>query len=309
MGNTCSDSFQQLKNLGSNPTETNPKHKNSSFFDFRYRNALDSSQITTHSNQNIRESYKSHLKSITQDPFHDPYIDVEYSEQFKVGNLIERETAQRGFYKAPDFEKKDQKPIIEEEESEEEEDHRPKDETLVQEMNPLSKNAAITDEKSPPFSKPFDPDNEFNEVYGPYKNSRGETYLGQYKWGKRWGIGKAVNVKGEVYEGQWDRGVREGYARIIKENGDFYEGRFKDGKFHGQGKMIIFKSGVITEGEFVDGQPQGYCTEDYNDGTMYEGIILDGKKEGKGKFKFKDGSVYEGDFKNDVAEGQGNNNL
>lgn len=300
MGNTCSDQFEQLKLIGKGPSGNK---KDDTVFDFRYRGAkaLDDSGIREQSG--INNSYNNHLKSLTQDPFEDPYVDVEYSEQFKVGKMIEKESPQKGFYKAPEFERELNPPI---EEESEEEDHRPKDETLVGEMNPLSKNAEITDEKSEPFTHAFDPDNEFNPKYGPYRNSEGDTYKGQYKWGKRWGVGRSINIRGELYEGQWDRGVKEGYARVIKENGDFYEGNFKNGDFHGHGKMIIFASGVITEGEFKNGMPEGYCTEDYNDGTLYEGMLVKGKKEGKGKFTFKDGSVYEGDFKNDQAEGHGN---
>lgn len=343
MGNACSDRNEQLSNVEKDgefqgasksrlPLRDNP------IFDFRYRgaNALDDSAINEDESV-LEKTYSDHLKSITQDPFEDPYFDVEYSEQFKVGNVIEREKAQRGFFKAPTFEKHsviDEESEIDEEgqngeegmeeeeiDSEEEErrrkeakkkreeeyveEHKPKDETIVERMNPLSKRARIVQANAPPFQKPFDPDNDFNPVYGPYKDKKGETYTGQYKWGKRWGVGKAVNTRGGQYEGQWDRGVREGFARIIKPNGDTYEGIFKNGQFHGKGTMYIFHSRVKTQGDFKNGQPQGYCIEEYVDGSKYEGIILKGKKEGKGKFTFKDKSVYEGDFKNDVAEGKG----
>lgn len=300
MGNTCTDGITQLKNIkfaGGKGEKEDP------IFDFRYRDDkyLDESGISQKSGN--LAPFENHMKSLTQDPFHDPYFDVEYSELFKVHHAIEKESPQKGFYKAPSFE--DKPSGMEQAVKEVEEEHRPKTETQVGEMNPLSKNAQITYDQAPPFKKPFDAEHDFNPVYGPYKDENGETYTGQYRFGKRWGVGVGIDTRGELYHGQWDRGLKEGYARVIKPNGDIYEGEYKEGQFNGHGKMIIFESGVITEGEFRYGVPNGICDEKYPDGSRYEGMMVNGIKEGNGKFTFVDNSVYVGIFKDDFANGEG----
>ncbi|MEQ1642280.1 MAG: hypothetical protein ABL959_02415 [Pyrinomonadaceae bacterium] len=64
---------------------------------------------------------------------------------------------------------------------------------------------------------------------------------------------------------------------------------------NGKGKMV-YRTGDIYEGDFVDGKRVGQGTYTYKNGQLYVGQFSDGVRNGKGKFTFSDGSTYEGSF-------------
>jgi hypothetical protein len=107
-----------------------------------------------------------------------------------------------------------------------------------------------------------------------------DYYIGEFKDDKQHGNGMLVWKYGDVYEGEFVNDFRSGngtirfssgamyegqllndkkhgfgklkFARDDFEGRDYYIGLFKDGKFNGNGKLVL-KSGIVHEGEFLDG--------------------------------------------------------
>lgn len=118
---------------------------------------------------------------------------------------------------------------------------------------------------------------------GEIKFKNGNTYIGQFKAGKRDGEGEMIYMvapdinKHEVgdYIGSWKRDKRDGRGIMNYINGSYFEGqwkndqkfngtlkladnttykgRFYNNKYHGQG-MLVLHNGVTIEGEFVNGE-------------------------------------------------------
>jgi len=77
------------------------------------------------------------------------------------------------------------------------------------------------------------------------KNSINGFYEGQVDTaGKKFGIGRLVEVKGGLYEGFFKIDLYDGYVRYIFPNGDLYLGNFYKGDLSGKGTMV-------TKGSFV----------------------------------------------------------
>jgi hypothetical protein len=139
-------------------------------------------------------------------------------------------------------------------------------------MNPLSEAAQAVHNKQ---SKWTQRDNQAFLNYdhgGPYKYlADGATYEGQYRNGKKNGLGTWRNGLGE-YSGNWVNGQRHGQGREIENNGTMYTG------------------------PWVNNLQNGLGVELTPDGTIYTGAWVQGKKHGKGEYKFPDKAYYKGDF-------------
>lgn len=86
--------------------------------------------------------------------------------------------------------------------------------------------------------------------------------------------------------------------------GCIYKGEIKDGKPHGKG-FIFGDDGSWWDGNFVDGQPNGFCIfysakNKHKDSGEYENA----NRVGKGKIEFEN-RVYEGEWNSNGAEGRG----
>lgn len=55
-----------------------------------------------------------------------------------------------------------------------------------------------------------------------------------------------------------------------------YEGQTKNGRLHGKGK-VSSPNGIVLEGSFKDGLPEGEVEARYPDGRIYALLITDGK--------------------------------
>ena len=78
-----------------------------------------------------------------------------------------------------------------------------------------------------------------------------------------------------VYSGQMRNDTSEGFVR------------------HGQGQQV-WPDGSRYEGDWQDGQANGYGTLHYNNGDIFVGNFKDDKLNGYGELKYANGDLYKG---------------
>lgn len=66
---------------------------------------------------------------------------------------------------------------------------------------------------------------------------------------------------------------------------------------------VTLKNGATYQGQWLNGQRDGYGVQLWPDGSRYEGLWMGDKANGNGKLVHADGDVYEGEWRNDKAEG------
>uniref|UniRef100_A0A3B3S3X8 MORN repeat-containing protein 4 n=1 Tax=Paramormyrops kingsleyae TaxID=1676925 RepID=A0A3B3S3X8_9TELE len=92
---------------------------------------------------------------------------------------------------------------------------------------------------------------------GSFTYSSGEEYHGDWKEGRRHGLGQLKFSDGTCYTGQFENGLFNGCGVLAFPDGSRYEGDFVQGKFQGVGVFIRF-DGMKFEGEFKGGRVEGY---------------------------------------------------
>jgi hypothetical protein len=101
--------------------------------------------------------------------------------------------------------------------------------------------------------------------------------------------------------------ILTGNGILYLKKGKRYEGNFSNGELNGWCRYINTK-GVCYEGLFIDnvlnGKGEIIKIDDNRRKNIYKGDIKNFKKEGKGKEKTSD-YIYEGDFLNDMKHGHG----
>ena len=115
------------------------------------------------------------------------------------------------------------------------------------------------------------------------------------------------------YTGQWLEGKPNGKGNMIWPDGKFYMGDFRKGLFHGKGKYSMSQnmedgSMDIYEGQFEEGQFNGYGVLSFGNSDRYEGEWLKGQRHGHGKFYLthdNNYSVYIGEWANGKRSGFG----
>ena len=159
----------------------------------------------------------------------------------------------------------------------------------------------------------------YKTLSGKYKingiNGHGEEYTlntnillfeGEYKNGKRYGIGKEYDKNGNLkYKGRYKNGKRDGEGKEYNDQGILiFEGEYLNGKKwigkgcnnmvtevkNGNGKVKIYnKKGIlILEGEYINGEINGKVKEYNEEGILiFEGEYLNGKKWKGRIFKWK----------------------
>ena len=124
-------------------------------------------------------------------------------------------------------------------------------------------------------------------------------YDGEYKNGKRTGLGEMTYPNGDRYHGQWQDGKKHGEGTYTYKNkdgaDDIYSGTWvsdvKEGKgyyeFGADGSMMIgtWEKGTIVEGEWR-----------FKDGGSYTGVFKNGKPTGNGTFKLANGYMQSGAY-------------
>ena len=77
---------------------------------------------------------------------------------------------------------------------------------------------------------------------------------------------------------------------------------------HGNGRQT-YSDGSSYEGDFKEGEFEGYGVFAWGSGDSYEGMWAGGKPEGLGVMKFASGSVYRGRFRDGAMDGKGRMDL
>lgn len=107
--------------------------------------------------------------------------------------------------------------------------------------------------------------NDKQEGRGTMRYSDGSVYVGQWRDGKRNGIGtystKLLNEpdesKYEKYDGEWVADRKQGRGLSITPGGK-YEGTFKDDRYNGLG-LLTLADGTVLEGRWLMGSLEGRC--------------------------------------------------
>ncbi len=186
-----------------------------------------------------------------------------------------------------------------------------------------------------PFSKPNlsnrdDPRNAPNDNIRkkyPKINQDEFSYEGEWKNGKRDGLGILIWKNVAKFIGHFTEDRDVGFGKLSHDDGDDYIGYWNEFQAHGIGiyhnkKVVSYEgywvhdkqSGFGIEkwprntsfmGDYSEGNKEGYGVFNIEDKGVYEGQMKDGNINGVGKFSFKDGRKYEGNFKNNKMEGYG----
>lgn len=112
------------------------------------------------------------------------------------------------------------------------------------------------------------------------------------------------------YLGSEKDGKMDGSGTLLYSNGNKYIGQFVSNKIEGKGIKTIKNSNDnelvgVYEGEFINGELEGYGVFKGNDGIMYCGNYKNSKRNGKGIYTFSNGDIYEGFFVNNHFNGVG----
>ena len=133
-------------------------------------------------------------------------------------------------------------------------------------------------------------------------------YSGEWKKGKREGLGTEYSQGFVLYTGEWKNGMRDGEGKEMDESGKVvFVGEWKDGK--GKGKEMDGDGNAVYEGEWWNGKRNG--VGEVLKGTRWMGHWKDGKMNGMGYERdgngvMKRGCLFEnGEMKRVVQEFDG----
>jgi len=117
------------------------------------------------------------------------------------------------------------------------------------------------------------------------------SYSGNYKNGRKNGIGKMKYPNGDSYHGVWENDKKKGEGTYMYANGDVFSGTWVSDVKEGEGtyEFGVDKSqlvGLWDKGTIVSG------TWKFFDGGSFEGRFIDGKPIGKGLYKFANSYGY-----------------
>eukprot|EP01117_Protostelium_nocturnum_P012946 TRINITY_DN4799_c0_g1_i2.p1 TRINITY_DN4799_c0_g1~~TRINITY_DN4799_c0_g1_i2.p1 ORF type:complete len:391 (+),score=153.44 TRINITY_DN4799_c0_g1_i2:165-1337(+) len=133
--------------------------------------------------------------------------------------------------------------------------------------------------------------------------SGGETYIGQWKMGKRDGKGIKIWDDGREYSGEWSSNRRSGNGILTWKNGDVYIGEMTMGFQQGWG--MLKSNGEKYVGEWNVNERHGYGSMHFKNGDLYSGEWQHNKKHGRGIYRFSDGKSVEGEWVGGVFKTQG----
>jgi hypothetical protein len=139
---------------------------------------------------------------------------------------------------------------------------------------------------------------------GPVLLSDNSVYVGEWKEGKRYGMGICYMSTGSVMEGYWSNGLLM-QGRTIFPNGNAYEGQYFRMRRRGKGRFEDFKSQYSYDGEWFDDLKHGFGVEKCKDGSIYVGEFYCAMRQGRGTLRKPIGEVYIGDFRNNLIHGKG----
>ena len=144
------------------------------------------------------------------------------------------------------------------------------------------------------------------------KGGKMVEYLGDWKNGKRNGVGTEYKGMKAFYIGEWKDGMRNGKGKEMDENGKVvFVGEWKDRK--GKGKEMDENGNEIYEGEWWNGKRNGMGYERDGNGVMKRGCLFENGVMKRVVQEFDGGKmieydengkkVYEGEYKGSVEKG------
>ena len=111
------------------------------------------------------------------------------------------------------------------------------------------------------------------------------------------GKGTATFSDSSWYFGEFKNGKKHGLGEYHAADGSYYYGRYvndlKDGT-----DVVTFE---LSDGSMFKGE----CRYVFASGSVYSGDFVKDKRTGYGIFTWSSGEKYEGEFKNDLFNGQG----
>ena len=112
---------------------------------------------------------------------------------------------------------------------------------------------------------------------------------------------------GDKYEGEFKEGKKDGMGRLIRPNGEIYDGQFKDDLKHGRGWILFApaSTSVLNKLDKMLKPPKEAEALTADNGRKYDGEWLVGKMDGHGEFTYKNGDSYAGDLKANCKHGRG----
>ena len=115
----------------------------------------------------------------------------------------------------------------------------------------------------------------FDNCKGTFTWTDGTEYSGNWRSGKRHGLGKQLSPNGDIIIGYWEKGFLNGKVKIKFSSGKYFLGSMKGGNYSGD--ATIYDKGMKYKGVFVD---------------------LDGSSIFRGIQYLFDGTKFTGNFKN-----------
>jgi len=130
---------------------------------------------------------------------------------------------------------------------------------------------------------------------GCYTFASGAKYDGEYADNKKQGLGTYNAPDGGKYVGYWFGDKRHGRGVYQYPSGDRYEGEWKNGTKHGKGSYIYAGISTSITGTWSNGQ----CVDgvwSIHDGSSYSGSFLGNQPSGDGLFSFTNGNKAAGRY-------------
>lgn len=132
----------------------------------------------------------------------------------------------------------------------------------------------------------------------------GDTFVGEYKDGKRTGKGVYRLTSGASYDGDYIENKKSGFGEYVSPDGGKYTGEWLNDKRHGQG-TYKYPNGDVYTGYWKNGAKHGRGSYSYkNNGTSITGVWSNGQVV-DGSWTSHDGGKYMGAFLNNVPAGEG----
>jgi len=122
----------------------------------------------------------------------------------------------------------------------------------------------------------------FGNCIGTLRFSNGDTYTGEFNYGKPNGKGSFAYANGDSYSGTVAEGQRHGSGTYISAAGDKYVGQFNEGKFEGVGTYYFLANnrsrGDVYAGEFSSNTFNGQGRYTHSNGQVFVGSFVNGRK-------------------------------
>lgn len=120
----------------------------------------------------------------------------------------------------------------------------------------------------------------------------------------RHGFGKYTWKDGDSYIGEWKFGKMHGKGCKTMQDGSFYDGEWNNGLACGSGTKV-FSTGDVHIGEYKNNLRHGFGTYIWNNNTKYVGYWKNGVFHGKGTYYYGEGIIFSGDWENGNKHGKG----